>query len=169
MKYRGNHIRVSDLEIGDFIFVKRDLSDYEGDEDEHNVLHAIIGIVRMEQESQSAFILDSTFHFPFSSIIEFENEDVITRFLSDEDKIKLPSRSEAEKCFERWKATLYYNMRTIKKMHKGETKYEDVLRQTEEELEILLESSVDDYQAKFKPEQLKLFLCHIYNMNLDEV
>lgn len=29
MKYRGDHIRVSDLEIGDFIFVKRTLSDYE--------------------------------------------------------------------------------------------------------------------------------------------
>ena len=29
MKYRGDHIRVSDLGIGDFIFVKRTLSDDE--------------------------------------------------------------------------------------------------------------------------------------------
>lgn len=81
----------------------------------------------------------------------------------------LPSHSEAERCFERLKATLYYNMRVIKKMHKDEDKYADVLRRTEEELELLLESSVDEYQRKFTPEQLRLFFCHINNLNLDKV
>ena len=169
MKYRGEHIRVSDLEIGDFIFVKQTLSDYEEDDYEHNVLCAIIRIVHIEQEHRTAFILDSTFHFPVSGVIKYENDDVITRFISEKDKIKLPSRSEAKKCFERWKATLYYNMRFIKKWHKDEDKYADVIRQTEEELEMLLESSVDDFQGKFKPGQLELFFYHINNMNLDKL
>lgn len=169
MKYRGEHIRVSDLEIGDFIFVKRTLSDDERDDSEHNVVHVIVGITRLEQERQTALFLDSTFHFPFSTIIIYEKEDVITRFLNEEDAIMLPSHSEAERCFERLKATLYYNMRIIKKMHKDEDKYADVIRQTEEELEILLESSVDDFQKKFNPRQLDLFFRHINNLDLDKV
>ena len=169
MKYRGEHIRVSDLEIGDFIFVKRTLSDDERDDSEHNVLHVIVGITRLEQERQTALFLDSTFHFPFSTIIIYEEEDVITRVLNEEDAIMLPSHSEAERCFERLKATLHYNMRIIKKMHKDEDKYADVLRRTEEELEMLLESSVDDFQGKFKPGQLELFFNHINNLNLDKL
>ena len=169
MKYRDEHIRVSDLEIGDFIFVKRTLSDDERDDSEHNVVHVIVGITRLEQERQTALFLDSTFHFPFSTIIIYEEEDVITRVLNEEDAIMLPSHSEAERCFERLKTTLHYNMRIIKKMHKDEDKYADVLRRTEEELELLLESSVDDFQGKFKPGQLELFFYHINNMNLDKL
>lgn len=169
MKYRGDHIRVVDLEIGDFIFVKRNLSDEERDDSEHNVLHIISGIIRTNQGYDTGFFLYSSFHFPFSTFIIYEGEDEIARFFNDEDEIMLPSHSEAERCFERLKATLYYNMRLIKRMHKDEDKYADVLRRTEEELEILLESSVDDFQKKFNPRQLDLFFRHINNLDLDKV
>ena len=168
MKYRGEHILVFFFFLGDFIFVKRTLSDDERDYSEHYVVHVIVGIIRMEQELTTALFLDSTFHFPFSTIITYEEEDVIARFINDEDEIMLPSHSEGERCFERLKATLYYNMRVIKKMHKDEDKYVDVLRRTEEELEMLLESSVDDFQGKFKPGQLDLFFRHINNLELDK-
>lgn len=73
MKYRGDHVRVADLEIGDFIFVKRNLSDDERDYSEHNVLHVIAGITRT-QGFDTGFFLDSTFHFPFSTTIIYYRE-----------------------------------------------------------------------------------------------